>query len=84
MANITVRYRDPLKELTKTAEEQLSLSTVKDLLAHIKKAHGKDAAAKAKMMLIAIDGDSIQLRDGYSTQLRDGETVQFLPICGGG
>ena len=84
MANITVRYRDPLKELTNTAEEQLSLGTVKDLLAYIKTTHGKDAAAKAKMMLISIDGDSIQLRQGFTTRLRDGETVQFLPICGGG
>jgi len=84
MASITVRYRDPLKELTKTAEEQLDAGRVKDILAHIKKSYGSDAGKLAKSMLIAIDGDSIALRQNFATKLVDGETVQFLPICGGG
>ena len=84
MASITVRYRSPLKELTNTAEEQLSAGNIKGVLKHIKSAYGKDAAGKAKTMLIAIDGDSILLRQGFATKLCDGEVVQFLPICGGG
>ena len=84
MANITVRYRDPLKELTGRDEEQLDLPAIKDVLKHVKRAYGSDAHKLAKSMLIAIDGDSILLRQAFATQLKDGETVQFLPICGGG
>jgi len=84
MAKITVRYRDPLKELTRKDEDQLDVTAIKDVLRHVKSTYGAEAAKLAKSMLIAIDGDSILLRRGFATKLQEGETVQFLPICGGG
>jgi len=84
MAKITVHYRSPLKELTGTDKESLDATVVKDVLKHIKTKYGADTQKQAKSMLIAIDGDSILLHKGFATQLQPGETVQFLPICGGG
>ena len=84
MAKIIVRYRDPLKELTGRDEDQMDVAAIKDVLKHVKSAYGAEAAKLAKSMLIAIDGDSILLRNGFATKLENGETVQFLPICGGG
>jgi len=81
MARVTVRYRGPLKELTGRDEETLDVSTVRDIIRQIE---NPKAQRLAKAMLIVVDGESIQLRRGYATKLRDGETVQFLPICGGG
>ena len=84
MAKIIVRYRGPIRELTSVAEETLDVAAVRDILAHIKTSYGAQAQKKAKTMLIAVDGESILLRKAFATKLKDGETVQFLPICGGG
>ena len=84
MAKITVRYRGPLKELTLIDEEALDVIAVRDIIKHISGKHGPKAVKLAKAMLIVIDGESVNLRRGFATKLREGETVQFLPICGGG
>ncbi len=84
MATVTVRYRGQLAELTGVETENLSVGTPRDVLRHIKSNHGAQAEKLAKAMLIAVDNESILLRKGYATRLRDGETLQFLPICGGG
>ncbi|MDR0531310.1 MAG: MoaD/ThiS family protein [Oscillospiraceae bacterium] len=84
MAAITVQYRGPLEELTGVREEALSASTVRDVLRHVKGRYGAQAAKTGKAMLIAIDGESILMRQAFATKLSDGETVLFFPICGGG
>ena len=84
MAGVTVRYRGALSDVTGVEEEDFNANTVRDILKHIKTNYGADAEKKAKSMLIAIDGESMLLRDGFATVLADGEVVQFLPICGGG
>ena len=84
MANVTVRYRGPLKELTCIDDENLSVETVRNIIHHIGHNFGGEAQKLAKAMLIVVDGESINLRHSFATKLKDGETVQFLPICGGG
>ena len=84
MAGIDVRYRGPLRELTGIEGEAINAGTVRDVIRHIKSIHGVPAGKLAKTMLIAIDGESMLLRKGFATPLKDGETVQFLPLCGGG
>ena len=81
---INVYYRASLAELTGKTEEAIEAATVKDVLNYIKKAYGAAARKEAKRMLIAVDNDSIQLRQGFDTKLSEGMAVRFLPICGGG
>jgi len=84
MAQIKVYYRAALAELTGKAEESIDADTVRDVLAHIKKAYGAQAHKAAGRMLIAVNNDSIQLHGGFGTKLAEGMAVRFLPICGGG
>jgi len=81
---IAVHYRGQLAEFTGVESEALEAQTVRDIIRHIKKKYGGGAEQLAKAMLIAIDGESMNMRKGYATPLNDGETVQFFPICGGG
>jgi len=81
---ISIHYRGQLAGLTGVESEALEAQTVRDIIKHIKKNYGAKAEQLAKAMLIAIDGESINMRRGYATKLNDGETVQFFPICGGG
>jgi molybdopterin converting factor small subunit len=64
--------------------EEVSAKAVRDVVKHIKKNYGDSAEKLAKAMLIAVDGESMNLRKGYATPFKGGESVQFLPICGGG
>jgi len=84
MASTIIKYRGPLRELTQVDEEVLSVNAVRDVMKHIKSRYGPEAHNKAKSMLIVIDGESMLLRKGFATKLKAGETIQFLPICGGG
>ncbi|MCL2508457.1 MAG: MoaD/ThiS family protein [Oscillospiraceae bacterium] len=84
MASVTVRYRGQLAVLTGVGSEALNADTVRDIIKRITDIGGAEAGKLAKAMLIVVDGESISLRKGLATRLRDGETVQFLPICGGG
>ena len=84
MAQIKICYRAALAEKTGMAEETIEAATVRDVLAHIKKAHGAGAHQAARRMLIAVNNDSIQLHKGFDTRLAEGMTVRFMPICGGG
>ena len=81
---IAVHYRGQLAALTCVESERLDAQTVRDIIKHIKQRYGAKAEQLAKAMLIAIDGESMNMRKGFATPLRDGETVQFFPICGGG
>jgi len=65
-------------------EDTISAKTVRDVLRFVKKSYGKEAYKEARRMLIAVDGDSIELHNGFDTKLREGMEVRFLPICGGG
>jgi len=81
---IKVRYRARLAELTNTGEETLEASTVKDVLAHIKKKFGPEAEKNAKAMIVAVNGQSVLQLRHFKTPLQDGDEIAFLPICGGG
>lgn len=81
---ITVAYRAEMQAFTHTAAEQLPACRVKDVLQHIRRAYGRDAAKHAKTMLIVVDGESILLKQAFRTPVRDGQTLAFLPVCGGG
>ena len=83
MINVKVYYR-ALSQQTGKTEETIPAETVKDVLAYIKKTYGSDTYKEARRMLIAVDGDSIQLHKGFDTRLEEGMEVRFLPICGGG
>ena len=84
MASVTVRYRGELAALTGRTEESVEAAAVRDIMKYIKSSYGALAEKKAKSMLIAVDGESMLLRRGFATPLKGGETVQFLPMCGGG
>jgi len=81
---ITIRYRAALAELTKTPNESISASKIKDVLKHIKKQFGVKPEKLARTMLIAVNGQSILMLKHFNTVLKDGDEVSFLPICGGG
>jgi len=84
VAQVKIYYRAALAEMTGKTEETIGAATVRDVLAHIKKAYGAGAHQAAKRMLIAVDNDSILLHKGFDTKLADGMSVRFMPICGGG
>jgi len=84
MASVKVKYRGALADLTGVDEQNLEVDTVQDIIRHVKAAYGSGAEKKAKAMLIAINGESMLLRGGFKARLAGGETVQFLPLCGGG
>ena len=81
---INVRYRARLAELTKISEELLDAATVQDVIKHIKKSFGAEAAKTARAMIIAVNGQSILQLKVFKTVLQDSDEVSFLPICGGG
>ena len=82
--SVTIKYRGDLAELTKVSSENLDVSSVSDVLKHIKKTYGNDAFKSAKRMVIAVNGKSILLLNNEKTALSNGDTVTFIPICGGG
>ena len=82
--SVTIKYRGDLAELTKVSSENLDVSSVSDVLKHIKKTYGNDAFKSAKRMVIAVNGKSILLLKNEKTALSNGDTVTFIPICGGG
>ncbi len=81
---IHVTYRAGLADLTGCTSEQFEASSVKEVLACIKRVHGKKAYQEAKRLLITVDQKSITLLDNLRTRLPDGCTVDFLTISGGG
>ena len=81
---VTVTYRGELAELTGRKDEAVHAQTVKDVLAHIKAAHGERARKAAAAMLITVNGKSILTLNVYKTPLAAGDAVSFLPICAGG
>lgn len=78
--SVRLIYRAALEELTGRREEQIEAASVREALAHIRRAHSRAAYREARRMLIAVNGESIQLRGGYSAPLRDGDTLSFLPF----
>jgi len=82
--NITVKYRGSLAEYTQVSSEILSVSSVKEVLQHIKSTYGKPAEKEARRMLISVNGKSILLLHNHKTLLQNGDIVSFIPICGGG
>ena len=65
-------------------EDIVAAKTVRDVLRFVKKTYGGEAHKAARRMIIAVDGDSIEMHKGLDTKLREGMEVRFLPICGGG
>ncbi len=81
---ITLTYRSELAVLTQKNQEAIPAGDVRAVLAYIKTNYGTQAHKQAKRMLIAVNGESILLREGLRTPLRDGDAVAFYPMAGGG
>ena len=81
---ITVKYFGALRALTGTAQESLEAADIKEVLAKIKAAHGKEAAAKARRCLILLNSDNVNLHNGMRTSLKPSDVVTFVPVCAGG
>jgi MoaD family protein len=84
MSVVKVKYRGQLQSVTGLKEETVEAPCVQDVLDGIKTRYGNAAERAAKSMLIAINGESILLRQRYHTLLKDGDELSFFPICGGG
>jgi molybdopterin converting factor small subunit len=84
VGTITLAYRGGLADTIGLKVESIQAATVKDALAYIKEAHGKEAYKTAKSMVIAVNGINILKRQLYKTALEEGDKLTFLPISGGG
>ncbi|MDR0817186.1 MAG: MoaD/ThiS family protein [Clostridiales Family XIII bacterium] len=84
MANVTIRYRGGIADTIGLKEERTDAPDIRSVLAYIKKAHGRSAYKTARIMIIAVNGQSILLHKCYRTELKEGDEVMFLPISGGG
>ena len=81
--SVKLCYRAALEELTGRREEYIEARAVSEALSHIKRRYSRAAYREARRMLIAVNGESIQLRGGFAAPLRDGDTLSFLPFRGG-
>lgn len=81
---VRIRYRGELAALTGVGEEAVEAAGVRDVLRHIKAAHGPAAQKAAKRMLITVNQKSVALLQNRNTPLKEGDTVSFWPVCGGG
>jgi molybdopterin converting factor small subunit len=81
---VQVKYRGELQTIIGRPGETIEAAKVKDVLQHIRASYGPSALKEAKIMLIAVNDESILLRQVFNTPLQDGDTVSFLPICCGG
>jgi molybdopterin synthase sulfur carrier subunit len=84
MNTICVKYRGHLAALTGIAEETVEAQDVEGALRAVRKRHGRKAEKAARAMLIAVNGESIQLLQRYKTQVNEGDAVSFFPLCAGG
>ena len=80
----TIHYSAPIRAIVKKEQEETTACSVKEVLAYIKSAYGKEACSAAKSALIVVNGLSIGLNHGFKTTLNDGDEIGFLPVCGGG
>ena len=78
--SVKLCYRAALEELTGRREEYIEARAVSEALSHIKRRYYRAADREARRMLIAVNGESIQLRGGFAAPLRDGDTLSFLPF----
>lgn len=81
---IELKYWGGLEPLTGKRFEEISASTVGEVLDFIQGQYGKAALKEAKRMLIAVNGTNIQLLDRYKTTLSEGDKVTFMPLSAGG
>ena len=84
MSKVQVKYRGNLAVLIGIVEETLEAANVESVLRCIRKRHGKEVERAARSMLIARNGESIQLQKGYKTKLKEGDLISFFPLCAGG
>ena len=85
--NIQLRYRGPLAVLTGVTKETIEgqdFQDVRGLLKFLGEKYGADAEKTARVMLIALNGESIHLLRQFNTAIKDGDTVGFFPLCAGG
>ncbi|MCI8478162.1 MAG: hypothetical protein HFE97_07420 [Oscillospiraceae bacterium] len=84
MGKIFVQYRGAMADLTGLEQEEVNAERVQEVVRHIRRAHGSEAARLSKTLLITVNQTSILLLQGWRTPLWAGDVVSFLPICGGG
>ncbi len=81
---IMVKYYGPMQELTGMAAEELEASQVTEVINQIRKKYGKKVAEDAEQCFIMVNGKNAALLKGFRTRLKSGDTVQILPVTGGG
>jgi len=84
MIKVQVKYRGHLAALTGIPEEIFESGNIAGILKLISKRYGREAEKSAKIMLIAVNGESIHLLKGFKTALKDGDVITFFPVCAGG
>lgn len=81
---IHLKYWGGLIETIGKRQEEIQAQNIAEVIDHIRKNYGKEAAKEAKRMLIVVNGTNIQLLHRYKTKLSEGETVTFMPLSAGG
>lgn len=82
--NVKVKYWGDMLTLTGKKQEEISATTVNDVLSYLQTQYGKASLKAAKRMLIAVNGTNIQLLGRYKTPLAEGDVIAFFPLCAGG
>ena len=92
---VTVRYLNPLREVTKISEEKVEVKegdSVEDLVHMLSKKYGSGfdryAYSGVKQegipILILVDGQNVQSLEGAKTKLRQGNVITIIPPIAGG
>lgn len=76
-----LRYYGSLRDLTKCRSEEVKVSTIKGIFAHIREAHGQQAYDLARSSSILVNGINWIFKRGKLQ--RDDEIHIFPPIAGG-
>lgn len=81
---VTVKYFGAIQTITQIKQEELEAKNIALLLRAIGKKYGREAYRIAKKSHIVVNGENAGLSGGFRKILKEGDTVQILPVCGGG
>ena len=84
MKGITVKYRGQLSTVIGKTEENMEAGSVEAVLKTLRKRYGRKAEKAARIMLIAVNGESILLLKQFKTILKEGDVLNFFPLSAGG
>lgn len=84
MPRVTVRYWAAARAAAGVAESTAEASTLGELLAAVRAAHGERLSAVLKRCSYVVDEQPAGRRDRDRVPLRDGAVVEVLPPFAGG